>query len=259
MTDPDKADDRLVGTDRVLAVLLELGTHDHGVSLDELAARMQAPKPSVHRALGSLTRAGLAARIGRGQYILGDEFMRIAFAHHAARPDTARITPILESLSQRFSETAHYAVLDGADIVYRAKTDPPTGAVRLTSTIGGRNPAHSTAVGKLLLSTIADSVQDLASLLGPSSLTTRTPRTIVDLDELWAELEIVRDQGYAVEDEENETGIACVAVAAPLDPAGPGRPSGAVSVSALTFRTPLSTLVDGLPEIRRIVGGRPPA
>ncbi|MEV7631864.1 IclR family transcriptional regulator [Microbacterium sp. NPDC089318] len=255
MTEPSPPDDRLVGTDRVLAVLLELGEHHQGVTLDELAARMQAPKPSVHRALGSLCRAGLAARIGRGVYILGDDFLRLAFANHAARPDTAMMTPILERLSERFSETAHYAVLDGADVVYRAKTDPPLGAVRLTSVIGGRNPAHSTAVGKLLLSSSVRSEADLVELLGPGPLRRRTERTIVDPGELWRQLEVIAHQGYAIEDEENEAGIACIAVPAPLAPSGPGRAAGGLSVSALTFRTPLRALVEGLPEIRSIVGG----
>ena len=59
---------------------------------------------------------------------------------------------MLRSLAERYGETAHYAVLDGESVVYRSKVDPPHGAVRLTSTIGGRNPAHCTAVGKLLLS-----------------------------------------------------------------------------------------------------------
>ena len=76
----------------------------------------------------------------------------MAFAHHEARPDHVRIRPVLESLAKRFGETAHYAVLDGAEVVYRAKVDPPQRRGRLTSTVGGRNPAHSTAVGKLLLS-----------------------------------------------------------------------------------------------------------
>ncbi len=73
----------------------------------------------------------LVEKTGRGQYILGDEFLRLAFAHHEARPDHIRVRPILERLAARFGETAHYAVLDGDSIVYRAKVDPTVGAVRL--------------------------------------------------------------------------------------------------------------------------------
>ena len=106
----------------------------------------------MHRALASLRKAGLASQSSRGVYELGDEFLRLAYRFQDARPETARIEPQLRELATEFGETAHFAILDGAEVVYRAKVDPPVGAIRLTSTIGGRNSAYSTAVGKLLLS-----------------------------------------------------------------------------------------------------------
>ena len=144
---PAESEPPLVGTDRVLAVLTELAGHADGVSLEEMARAVASPKPTVHRALAALGRFGFASRNGHGRYVLGDEFLRLAFAHHELRPDHLRIAPVLTELAGRYGETAHYAVLDGASVVYRAKVDPPTGALRLTSTVGGRNPAHSTAVG----------------------------------------------------------------------------------------------------------------
>lgn len=89
----------------------------------------------------------------RGVYVLGDEYLRLAFHNFDGRPETVRVQPLLEAVAAEFGETAHYAVLAGHDIVYRAKMDPPVGAVRLTSVVGGRNPAYRTAVGKALLST----------------------------------------------------------------------------------------------------------
>src|SRR6478609_9342386 len=109
---------RLVGSDRVLAVLKELARHPDGVGLDELTRAIGSPKPTVHRALQSLRRAGLADQDARGHYVLGDELLRLAFAHHEARPEHVRVRPLLESLAARFGETAHYAVLDGAEVVY---------------------------------------------------------------------------------------------------------------------------------------------
>ena len=148
--DPDAAE-RLVGADRVIAVLTELADHPTGVTLDELAGILNSPKPTVHRALATLRRAGLADLVERGVYVLGDEYLRLAFRNLDGRPETARVQPLLEELAAQYGETAHYAVLAGTDIVYRAKMDPPQGAVRLTSVIGGRNPAYRTAVGKALL------------------------------------------------------------------------------------------------------------
>jgi DNA-binding IclR family transcriptional regulator len=244
---------RVVGADRVLAVLIELADHPRGVSLDELAAAMRSPKSTVHRALVSLRKAGLASQIGRGMYVLGDEFFRLAFFNFGERPEAARMMPILEQLSARFGETAHYAVLDGSEVVYRAKTDPPGGAVRLTSVIGGRNPAYRTAVGKLLLGFSVADRGELRDLLGEEPLEQRTPHTITDLARLWDEVQLSKERGYAVDDQENEVGVNCVAVPAQSDDRTP--PTGAVSVSALAFRIPLPELIEQLPAIRAIVRG----
>src|SRR6478609_4121043 len=183
------ARERLVGADRVIAVLTELAEHPLGVTLDELAGTLRSPKPTVHRALATLRRAGLADMTGRGSYVLGDEYLRLAFRNLDGRPETVRIQPLLEQLAADYGETAHYAVLSGRDIVYRAKMDPPQGAVRLTSVIGGRNPAHRTAVGKALLGSRLTDRGQLAEWLGPFPLERKTPNTLITLGALFDELE----------------------------------------------------------------------
>ncbi len=249
----EPGDERLVGSDRVLAVLVELAKFPEGISLDEMARLVAGSKPTVHRALAALCRAGLAGKDGRGRYLLGDEFLRMAFAHHEARPDHLRVQPILDRLTAHFGETSHYAVLDGTSIVYRAKVDPTVGAMRLTSTVGGRNPAHSTAVGKLLLSFQLPGLDAVTEWIGDRELERPTPRTAGTAAELHEQLELVRKRGYSVDDQENEPGVNCIAV--PVYLSSPSEPSGAISVSALAYRTPLRALIDELPTIRSIVDG----
>ncbi len=226
-------DERVVGSDRVLAVLLELAEHPGGISLDDLAGRIGGSKPTVHRALASLRKAGLARQSARGMYELGDEFLRLAFRYQDARPETARIEPVLRQLATEFGETVHYAILDGADVVYRAKVDPPSGAMRLTSTIGGRNPVWCTAVGRVLMSQFIHSRAELDAFLGDTVLTPRTPYTITDRDALLAEVLATATRGYGIDDQENEVGVNCVAVAAA---------DGAISVSGIAVRCPLERL-----------------
>ncbi|MCW8381838.1 IclR family transcriptional regulator [Streptomyces justiciae] len=250
--DPSSGEGRLVGSDRVLAVLKQLACYPDGVGLEELTRVIGSPKPTVHRALGALRRAGLADQDVRGRYLLGDEFLRMAFAHHEARPDHVRLRPLLQTLAVRFGETAHYAVLDGREVVYRAKVDPPTGAVRLTSTVGGRNPAHATGVGKVLLAHELDTLDAVRQWIGGTPLERRTPQTPCTAEELHRALETTRQRGYAVDDQENETGVNCLAL--PVYATSPTSPSGAVSVSALTYRTPLRSLVDAVDEIRAALG-----
>lgn len=237
---------KLVGSDRVLAVLLELAEHPSGISLDELAKRLGSAKPTVHRALASLRKAGLANQSSRGMYELGDEFLRLAFRHQDARPETAGIEPLLRELAETYGETAHYAVLDRPDIVYRAKVDPPSGAIRLSSTVGGRNPAYATAVGKLLMSRDIASRTALDDWLGDAPLTPRTERSLTDRDALWREITESGLRGFGTDDQESEIGVNCVALPVPLS----GGRAGAISISGLAYRRSLASLVEAVPAIR---------
>lgn len=242
---------RLVGSDRVLAVLTELAKQPAGATLEEMVRRTGHPKPTVHRALAALKRAGLASQDGRGHYVLGELFLELAFAHYATRPEHAGIHPILERLAGRFGETAHFATLDGHDVVYRDKVDPDAAAVKLTSTIGGRNPAHCTAVGKSLLADRLLTLHDVEEWIGDNTLEARTPQTATAAVELHEQLAKTRELGYAVDDQENERGINCLAL--PVTLISPSSTSGAISVSAVAYRTPLAQLVDSVDEMREII------
>ena len=79
----------------------------------------------------------------------------------------------------------------------------------------------------------------------------RTPHTLVTRAQLQTELEATRERGYGVDDEENEVGVSCLAI--PVRLGGASVASGAISISAVTFRTPLQALVDAVPEIRGII------
>jgi IclR family acetate operon transcriptional repressor len=240
------------GADRVLATLTQLARHPRGVDLHDLTSELGLPKSTVHRALATLVRAGFAERVGRGRYRLGLQLVRLAFEFHEERDDARLVEPALEALAQRFGETAHYAVLDGAEVVYLAKVVPRGQSVRMTSTVGGRNPAHCTGVGKALLAHAlpdADVVERFVAEHGP--LAARTPQTLVCASELAAELERTRVRGYALDREESEAGVVCLAMPVFLD--SRANPSGAISVSALAHRTTLETLEAAAEEIRAIV------
>lgn len=88
-----------MGADRTLAVLTVLATYAEGASLEEITNAVGSPKPTVHRALAALRRAGFATQSGPGRYVLGDDFLRLAFAHHQARPDHVRVEAALVALA----------------------------------------------------------------------------------------------------------------------------------------------------------------
>jgi IclR family acetate operon transcriptional repressor len=243
---------RPAGAARVLLVLKELGRHPHGASLDELSRAVGIPKSSVHRALAALRGAGLAERHGPGRYRLGLELVRLAFEYYEGCDERSLVAPVLEELVQRFAETAHFARLEGSEIVYVAKVEPAGRHARMSSRVGGRNPAHCTGLGKALLAyTLADAaeVERYVDEYGP--LLRRTPRTLTSAAELAEDFERIRARGYALDSEESEDGIVCIAF--PLFLASAAAPAGAVSVAAFAHRTPLSALEARAEEIRAVI------
>jgi DNA-binding IclR family transcriptional regulator len=222
------------------------------VSLDQLAGELELPKSSTHRALATLRRAGFADHDEGGTYRLGLDLVRLVFAFHRDLDRPRLVEPAIAALAARFGETAHYAELDDSEVVYLAKVTPSGRGVQMTSQIGGRNPAHCTGVGKALLAAALpdrEAVDAYVAQHGP--LVSRTERTLVEAAALDAELEATRTRGYALDDEESEIGINCLAFALYLD--DPRFPAGAVSVAAVAQRTPLERLVAAAEEARSLV------
>ncbi|MGX1161369.1 IclR family transcriptional regulator [Arthrobacter sp. SLBN-100] len=245
---------RIVGSDRVLASLNQLGKHPNGISLDGLSRVIGAAKPTVHRASATLRRRGLVSQDGYGSYLLRDGFLRIAFTFHEARPEHLRAQPIRQHLSDRFGETAHYSHLEGRDAVDRSKVDRATGPMKLTSVVGRRNPAHATGGAKLLLAFALPDVESIKQWIGSVPLIAATQNTITSAQELHAAFNEIREQGFAVDDQENEAGINCIAV--PVFFSSPAHPSCAISLSTLAHRTPLRQLGDAVGSIQA-ASGRP--
>jgi IclR family transcriptional regulator, acetate operon repressor len=243
------------GADRLLLAVKTLGHHSEGVSLDALAKELEAPKSSLHRALATLRRAGFAEQDERGRYRLGTEFVRVAFEYQERRDEVDLLRPVLVSLSGWFSETAHFAKLEGAEVVYLAKIEPAGQTIKLTSRIGGRNPAHCTGIGKVLLAHTLDgpdAVSDFVARHGP--LVRRTERTLIAPHELAEDFARARARGYALDRGESEAGVNCIAFPVFLD--SPTRPTGAVSVAAVAMRTDIDRLEGAATGIRTIIEER---
>ena len=214
---------------------------------------MGESKPTVHRALATLQKSGLATKTERGSYLLGDEFVRIANKFQYARPEVINLEPVMRRLSSTFGETVHFAVLDGIDVVYRAKIDAPEGPVKLSSVIGGRNPAYCTAVGKLLLGYEYENYESFQGWASGVRLKRKTENTITNPRKLWEAIVASHEQGFAIDDQENELGINCIAF--PVFSGEGAKPIGAISISGLAFRSPISKLVNKRREILKIVQG----
>lgn len=217
--------------ERVLDVLDVLQASPHGVSLADVARAARLPRSSAFRYLATLEARGYAEReAGDGVYRLGPAF----FPPRARRVEllTAVARPFLEELRDRFQETINLGVLDRAAVTYVEILESPL-AVRFAARPAGRDPIHSTALGKAIAATLPE--EEVDGILAVAGMAPRTTRTIIDRAEFLKELERVRARGYAVDDRENEEDGRCVAVAIPA-----ADTPAAISLSAPAARFPLA-------------------
>ncbi|MDH2414491.1 IclR family transcriptional regulator [Nocardioides sp. CER19] len=208
--------------DRSLDLLDALVAADRPLGIAELVDLCALPQGTVHRLLQALQRRGYVRRTPARKYALGTGSLRLADAAQRALVRSAR--PVLTELVRMSGETANLAVLEGDEVVYVAQVASPH-TLRMFAEVGRHVPPHSTAVGKVLLAAMPP--DRAAGVVRRSGLARRTPTTITERAAFLAELDRVRAQGYAVDEQEHETGVRCVAV-----PVGPGdRVVAAVSVS----------------------------
>jgi DNA-binding IclR family transcriptional regulator len=237
MSQPDAP--AVESVDRALRLLQELGRHGSGATLEELSAATGLPKSSVHRTLAALRERGFAAQQEEGRYFIGSELLRVAFDFHERVDLRVVLRPVLTRLRDALNETVHLGLLEGGDVVYLDKLES-SHPITLTSTVGGRNPAHCTAVGKALLAwTYPDEHLLRAWIAQQGTLVQRTAHSITSADALVREAERIRAGGYARDMEESEFGVRCLAAPVFL---GSARPRAAVSVSAPRERLPASRI-----------------
>lgn len=222
----------VAAVERALGILENVDGSVRGTGVSELSRRLGLGKSTVHRLCMTLEHHGYLVRDPQtGRYRLSLRLFQIGSAALSELDLPRRALPALEALGAAVEETVHLAVLDGEDIVFIGKVDSPR-PLRLYSQVGRRSPAHCTALGKVLL---AYAPPDLRSRVLTRPLRRYTATTITDPEALARVLEDVRRRGYAVDDQEFEEGIRCVA--APVRDYT-GRVVAALSVSAPAGRLP---------------------
>ncbi len=225
-SDPESRLPRAVGpvqsVDRAFALLEALATAGAPVGVGEIAELTGLPQGTVHRLLQTLQQRGYVRRDPTRKYSLGTGAIRLADAAQRALARSAR--PHLAELVALSGETANLAVLEGDDVVYVAQVSSPH-TLRMFAEVGRHVPPHSTAVGKVLLAALPR--EQALAMLRRTGLEPRTSTTITDLAVFDAELDRVAQQGWAVDEQEQEAGVRCVAV--PVG--GPGPVVAALSLS----------------------------
>jgi len=191
---------------RVLAVLERL-SQQRAIGLEEISREIKLAKPTVYRFLLTLQELGYARRVDGDRWAMTLKMFNLGSRalDHLDLLSAAR--PIAEELSEELGETVHMGVLDGDAAVYVLKIESKY-TIRMYSRVGRRMPLYCTAIGKLLLA-FSDPAEREASLEGVRLLAF-TKNTITTRAALDAELVKIREQGFALDDEEREESLHCI-------------------------------------------------
>ncbi|HSZ40901.1 MAG TPA: IclR family transcriptional regulator [Trebonia sp.] len=223
---------------RAIDVMEALAAAGGTASLSELASACGLPAPTLHRLAATLADRGYLRQSPDRRYSLGSRLIPLGADAHALLG--ARALPVLRDLAELAGESANLAVLTQGRAEYVAQA-PGRHAMRIFTEVGNRVELHCTGVGKALLAVLSSA--QATRLIGTAPLAARTPASITDPAALAAEIALIRDRGYALDEGEMEVGVRCVAVGMP------GAVPMAVSVSGPAARMTddlITTVVSGL-------------
>lgn len=240
--------------ERAFDILEVIARNGGECSLSELAEGTPLPLPTIHRLLRTLVGIGHVRQLPNRRYALGPRLIRLGEV--ANRQLGALASPVLHSLVDELSESASLAVLDGDMVIYTGQVPSPH-TMRTNTEVGRRVNLHNSGVGKAVLSVLDD--ERIARLVTQAGMPAPTANTVTSLSALFAEVEEIREQGYSVDDQEQELGVRCYAMAVP----------GAPTPMAIGVSGPLPRIDDEftrrvVPALRRatdtisaaLIGGR---
>jgi IclR family transcriptional regulator, acetate operon repressor len=231
-----------------LAVLEALSYADGPHRLAEIAARAGIGKPSVHRILQEMVRNGFATGLPGGYYAPGPRLVAVASMVVAEEQRLRDVPAILESVRDATGYTVHFAVRSGDEAVYihKVNSDKP---YQMRSRVGMRIPLYCTAIGKCVLAWLEPAVAE--AILDRTPLAPRTSSTLTVRGKLMDELARIREQGFAIDNEENESNVRCAGV--PVFDRD-GAVIGGISISTLVFELSLEEATALAPRLTSTAG-----
>lgn len=216
---------------RAMSILDILGKYERELGITEIGEELCLHKSTVYRLISTLEKRGyIKQNLRTGKYFLGLHLMELGMAV-LNQLDLRRVaSPYLNELREKTDEVVHLGILDQDQIVYIDKIDIER-PLTMGSKIGGRSPGYCTGLGKVLLANLPQ--DKLEKMFMDTKLYRFTPNTITDYNLLLEHFARIREQGYAIDDEEHELGIRCLA--APIKDYR-GEVIAAISVSGPTLR-----------------------
>jgi IclR family pca regulon transcriptional regulator len=242
-TTADNELEYVMGLEKGLAIIEAFGQSRLPLTLTQAAEITGYSKASVRRSLLTLCKLGYAQQTEH-QFQLAPRTLRLGYAYVVSEPITKMAQPILDIMSERTHESASIAVLDSQDAVVVARSSYRR-SLSSGLGVGARLPAYCSATGRVLLSGVSRT--DVEFILNRMSRPAFTPHTRTAVRDILREIQLVRTQGYSVNDQELELGLRSIAV--PIRNA-PGQLVAAMSLSVATSRMPREQIIETLlPEL----------
>jgi len=199
--------DSVQSVDRVLDIIEVLSTEQDGLGVTTIANKVGLHKSTAHRLLTTLANRGYVAKTGEGNYKIGLKLIEAVSCYINSLELQTEARPYLMQLTGELGLTSHLGILDRDMVVYIEKMDVVS-SIRMYSQIGLRMHSYCSSLGKCLLSNY--SKEELNGIMKDCSFIKFTNNTIGSMEELHKEINKVRKQGWAMDNEEYEIGHRCI-------------------------------------------------
>ncbi|MGY2893955.1 IclR family transcriptional regulator [Deinococcus sp. UYEF24] len=194
--------------ERALDIINTIVAANRSLSVAELSQAMGLAPSTIHRILQTLSAKNYVFQdLQTKRYDIGPEIVDISSALYLRYDLVRRVRPYLQELVELTGETAHVAQLYGTTAMYLSQVEPLS-MVRMFTTPGSIAPLHCSDVGKVFLADLP--AARIEEVIRKTGLPARTPHTITAPQALYLELQRVRSEGYALDDEEREMGVRCI-------------------------------------------------
>ncbi|MCU1513947.1 MAG: transcriptional regulator, IclR family, partial [Microbacteriaceae bacterium] len=230
---------------RALDLLEIVSSRGGHMAIGEIAVVSDIPLPTIHRLLKTLVERGYMRQLPNRRYALGFRLLPLGLTANALLgADTG---PSLARLVAELGETANLAILSEDHAEYVAQVPSPH-AMRMFTEVGRRVELHCTGVGKALLAQLDE--RDVSAIVRRIGLSAMTSHTITTELALHSELQRIKLRGYSIDEEEQELGVRCIAVAVPGEFLSPM----AISVSGPLTRVTESFVERAVPLLLAVAG-----
>ncbi len=242
----DRSTDIIASFAKGLKVITCFGAETPRLSIAEVSAATGLDRATARRCLLTLHAEGYASYDGK-YFALTPQALRLGMSALNALPLPQLVQPWLDQLSERIGQSCSVAILDGTEIVYIARA-----AQRRVMSIGlmpgSRLPAHCTSMGRVLLSALPEA--EARTRIESADLSPRTPASLSSPDEIMERIVAARRDGFALIDQEVETGLRSIAV--PIIN-GRGQTLAALNTGMAVTAEPAETLIDTyLPQLLKM-------